>query len=77
MKAMRFGRGPSGAAVRREAVRTALPREGRVVVEIPAGMFHAINRLRGELRPIKTDGGHSIRCASFAEAVTSVLERPW
>jgi hypothetical protein len=77
MKAMTFGRGPSGAAMRREAVRTALPREERIVMEIPASMFHAINRLRGEIPRVKWNGDLCGLPASFAQAVTSVLRRPW
>ena len=77
MTEMVFGKGRNGARVRRETVASAPAIEGPVVVQIPASICRAIDRLRGDLRPIETDGGRSIRSATFAEAVTSVLEQPW
>lgn len=74
MRSMKFGRGPSGAAVYREAMK-ALPREGRVVVEISDSIYREINRLRGKVARVKIHYG--TRPVSFAEAVSLLLRRPW
>ena len=76
--AVTFGKGSrSSARILREAVATAQPRQGRVVVEIPESMYRAINRQRGVTVSVTINGVPFRRPATFAEAFTSVLERAW